>query len=109
MLGWACAAVGTQPALPRPLSTPDTHWPLGDVIRPDVGTARGWLLTGSGGRVQQGWGGMRTCACAPSPSLPHPPTNFPVGRTDGTLNPTFSQPSCGPPGTVPGVLVTHGS
>ena len=43
------------PALPGPLSPPHTHWPLSDVVWPDVGTAGGRLLTGSGSR---GWRGQ---------------------------------------------------
>lgn len=49
-----CGNRGPFPALPRPLPVLDTHRPLGDVIRPDVSAAGGWLLTGSGGRGQRG-------------------------------------------------------
>ena len=73
---WGCAAARCLPALPGPLSSPHTHRPLGDVVGPDVGTTRGRLLAGSGGRS---WRGQNVGPW--HPQLATPPGPHPAGHT----------------------------
>lgn len=75
-----------------------THWPLGNVIRPDVGPTGGWLFTGpeSSGQIMQN-------KKLGYPSPPHPPTSVTEGSSSSWV-PLWTHRRLW---AVPGVLVAH--